>query len=136
MSSESSRSALLDTWTETSSIMFDSMMAANRAAFAAFGLDHPEADDDGAGATRAELSRRPGRERGRDDGKFGRYGGQYVPEALMPAIEELTDAYERYVLGNEDGFMDEFRERLADFGGRPTPLQRADRLSERYDTEV
>ncbi|MFC4360102.1 tryptophan synthase subunit beta [Halobium salinum] len=74
--------------------------------------------------------------RARADGKFGRYGGQYVPEALMPAIEELTDAYERYVLENEGGFMDEFRSRLADFGGRPTPLQRADRLSERYDREV
>ncbi|ELZ74363.1 tryptophan synthase subunit beta [Haloferax larsenii JCM 13917] len=70
------------------------------------------------------------------DGKFGDYGGQYVPEALMPAIEELEDAYERYVLNNEDGFMDEFRTRLRDFGGRPTPLQRADRLSERYDREV
>ncbi|CAI49673.1 tryptophan synthase beta subunit [Natronomonas pharaonis DSM 2160] len=70
------------------------------------------------------------------DTKFGDYGGQYVPEALMPAIEELTDAYERYVLENEDGFMDEFRERLRDFGGRPTPLQRADQLSERYDHEI
>ncbi|WP_253737199.1 tryptophan synthase subunit beta [Halohasta salina] len=70
------------------------------------------------------------------DGKFGDYGGQYVPEALMPAIGELDDAYQRYVLNNEDGFMDEFRERLADFGGRPTPLQRADRLSERYDLDV
>jgi tryptophan synthase beta chain len=68
--------------------------------------------------------------------KFGDYGGQYVPEVLMPAIEELTDAYERYVLDNEDGFMDEFRERLADFGGRPTPLQRADQLSERYGADV
>ena len=68
--------------------------------------------------------------------KFGEYGGQYVPESLMPAIEELTDAYERYVLDNEDGFTDEFRERLADFGGRPLPLQRADSLSARYDTEV
>ncbi|PSP66403.1 tryptophan synthase subunit beta, partial [Halobacteriales archaeon QS_1_69_70] len=67
---------------------------------------------------------------------FGDYGGQYVPEALMPAIEELTDAYERYVLGNEEGFMDEFRRRLAEFGGRPTPLQRADQLSARYDREV
>ena len=67
---------------------------------------------------------------------FGDYGGQYVPEALMPAIEELTDAYERYVLDNEDGFMDEFRQRIRDFGGRPTPLQRADQLSERYGTEV
>ena len=70
------------------------------------------------------------------NGKFGDYGGQYVPEALMPAIEELSDAYERYVLNNEDGFVDEFRRRLRDFGGRPTPLQRADRLSERYDREV
>jgi len=72
----------------------------------------------------------------RTDGKFGEYGGQYVPEALMPAIEELADAYERYVLDNEDGFMDEFRERLRDFGGRPTPLQRADNLSERYGIDV
>jgi tryptophan synthase beta chain len=70
------------------------------------------------------------------DSKFGDYGGQYVPEALMPAIEELTDAYERYVLDNEDGFMDEFRERLRDFGGRPIPLQYAEQLSARYDTAV
>ncbi|WP_435553107.1 tryptophan synthase subunit beta [Natrinema sp. CGMCC1.2065] len=69
-------------------------------------------------------------------GTFGDYGGQYVPEALMPALQELEDAYERYVLENEDGFMDEFRERMHDFGGRPTPLQRADRLSDRYDREV
>jgi tryptophan synthase beta chain len=54
----------------------------------------------------------------------------------MPAIEELTDAYERYVLENEDGFMDEFRQRLRDFGGRPTSLQRADNLSERYGVDV
>ena len=70
------------------------------------------------------------------DGKFGDYGGQYVPEALMPAMTELEDAYERYVLNNEEGFMDEFRDRLDDFGGRPTPLQRADQLSDRYDSEV
>ena len=75
-------------------------------------------------------------ETGSDHGKFGEYGGQYVPEALMPAIEELSDAYQRYVLENEDGFVDEFRERLADFGGRPTPLQHAAHLSERYDRDV
>ena len=68
--------------------------------------------------------------------KFGDYGGQYVPEALMPAIEELSDAYERYVRNNEEGFMDELRARLRDFGGRPTPLQRADRLSDRYGLDV
>ncbi|MFC6905034.1 tryptophan synthase subunit beta [Halalkalicoccus tibetensis] len=68
--------------------------------------------------------------------KFGRYGGQYVPEALMPAIGELEDAYHRFVLENEDGFMDDFRARLRDFGGRPTPLQHAEALSARYGREV
>jgi tryptophan synthase beta chain len=70
------------------------------------------------------------------DKTFGDYGGQYVPESLMPAIEELTDAYERYVLDNEDGFIDEFRARIRDFGGRPLPLQHAESLSARYDTTV
>jgi len=70
------------------------------------------------------------------DGKFGQYGGQYVPEALMPAISELADAYQRYVVNNEDGFMDEFRARLREFGGRPTPLQRAEQLSARYGMDV
>ncbi len=70
------------------------------------------------------------------DSKFGEYGGQYVPEALMPAIEELEDAYQRYVLENEAGFLDEFRRRLREFGGRPTPLQHADTLSDRYGTDV
>ncbi len=68
--------------------------------------------------------------------KFGRYGGQYVPEALMPAIGELEDAYQRYILENEEGFMDDFRARLRDFGGRPTPLQHAEALSARYGREV
>ena len=69
-------------------------------------------------------------------GKFGEYGGQYVPEVLMPAVEELTDAYERYVVENEDGFVDEFREHLRTFGGRPTPLQHAANLSETYGFDV
>jgi len=70
------------------------------------------------------------------DGTFGDYGGQYVPEVLMPAVEELTDAYERYVLDNEEGFVDDFRSRIREFGGRPTPLSHAANLSDRYDTEV
>ena len=70
------------------------------------------------------------------DATFGEYGGQYVPEALMPAIEELVDAYERYVRDNENGFRDEFRDRMRDFGGRPTPLQHADTLSQRYGLDV
>ena len=73
---------------------------------------------------------------GERPGTYGAYGGQYVPEALMPAIEELDDAYERYVLENEAEFMDDFEARIADFGGRPTPLQHAEQLSERYGFEV
>jgi tryptophan synthase beta chain len=69
-------------------------------------------------------------------GKFGGYGGQYVPEVLMPAVEELADAYERYVVENGDGFVDEFRRHLREFGGRPTPLSHAENLSERYGFDV
>ena len=68
--------------------------------------------------------------------KFGKYGGQYVPEVLMPAISELTSAYENYVRNNKDGFMDDFFDRLKDFGGRPTPLYKAERFSERYGREI
>ena len=68
--------------------------------------------------------------------KFGNYGGQYVPEVLMPAISELTIAYEKYVKNNEDGFMDDFLERLHGFGGRPTPLHKAEGLSDIYGKEI
>ena len=70
------------------------------------------------------------------DAKFGRYGGQFVPEALMPAIDELADAHDRFVQGNEAGFADDLRARLRDFGGRATPLQYAEQLSERYGIDV
>jgi tryptophan synthase beta chain len=88
--------------------------------------------DDEAASERASASEDSARTGDERTGKFGAYGGQYVPEALMPAVEELTDAYERYVLDNEDGFVDEFREHLREFGGRPTPLSYAANLSERY----
>jgi len=68
--------------------------------------------------------------------KYDDYGGQYVPESLMPAIAELEDAHERYVLGNEDGFTDELRRRLREFGGRPTPLGYAEQLSGRHGIDV
>jgi len=68
--------------------------------------------------------------------KYDDYGGQYVPESLMPAIAELEDAHERYVLGNEDGFTDELRRRLREFGGRPTPLGYAEQLSARHGIDV
>jgi tryptophan synthase beta chain len=61
--------------------------------------------------------------------RFGPYGGQFVPETLMPALAELEEAWDQ---AREDR---EYRTRLGDllrdFGGRPTPLYRASRLSER-----
>ncbi|MDI6888676.1 MAG: tryptophan synthase subunit beta [Methanocellales archaeon] len=65
---------------------------------------------------------------------FGRYGGQFVPEVLMPALEELAEGYERYK--NESTFIAELRHYLEDFGGRPTPLYYARRLSEQFDKRI
>jgi tryptophan synthase beta chain len=60
-------------------------------------------------------------------GRFGRYGGAYVPEILMPALEQLEAAF----LDAEDdpGFAAELGELLADYAGRPTPLTRCRNLA-------
>jgi tryptophan synthase beta chain len=61
--------------------------------------------------------------------RFGRYGGQFVPETLMPALAELEQAWER---AREDPtYRAELESLLRDFGGRPTPLYKAKRLSEK-----
>ncbi|HEV2997461.1 MAG TPA: pyridoxal-phosphate dependent enzyme, partial [Solirubrobacteraceae bacterium] len=61
--------------------------------------------------------------------RFGPYGGQYVPETLMPALSELELAW---AAAREDpGYRGELEGLLRDFAGRPTPLYRARRLSER-----
>jgi tryptophan synthase beta chain len=60
--------------------------------------------------------------------RFGPYGGQYVPETLMPALAELEAAW---IQAREDaGFKEELGTLLRDFAGRPTPLYHARRLSE------
>jgi tryptophan synthase beta chain len=61
--------------------------------------------------------------------RFGRYGGQYVPETLMPALAELEQAWLQ--TRADPSYRNELDELLRDFGGRPTPLYRARRLSER-----
>jgi tryptophan synthase beta chain len=59
--------------------------------------------------------------------RFGPYGGQYVPETLMPALTELEAAW---VAAREDPvFLEELGTLLRDFAGRPTPLYHAKRLS-------
>jgi tryptophan synthase beta chain len=60
--------------------------------------------------------------------RFGPYGGQYVPETLMPALTELEAAW---VAAREDpAFVAELGTLLRDFAGRPTPLYHAKRLSQ------
>ena len=53
-------------------------------------------------------------------GKYGKYGGKYIPETLVPAINELEDAYER--IRNDSDFKKEFDNYLQNYAGRPTPL--------------
>jgi tryptophan synthase beta chain len=61
--------------------------------------------------------------------RFGQYGGQFVPETLMPALAELEQAW---LQAREDAaYQTELNGLLRDFGGRPTPLYKARRLSER-----
>src|ERR671916_51787 len=65
-----------------------------------------------------------------EKGYFGPFGGRYVPETLIHALEELEEAYERY--RNDPEFGEE-RDRLArDFVGRPTPLMFAERLTRKW----
>ena len=61
-------------------------------------------------------------------GKFGRYGGQFVPETLMPALEELIAAYDE--ARSDPSFMQEFEHLLRTYVGRPSPLTYAKRLTE------
>jgi tryptophan synthase beta chain len=65
---------------------------------------------------------------------FGDFGGQYVPETLMKALEELEEAYETYL--DDEDFMSEYRSLLSEYSGRPTPLTPAERFSEEVGTEV
>jgi tryptophan synthase beta chain len=66
--------------------------------------------------------------------RFGPYGGQYVPETLMPALAELERAW---LEAREDpSYRAELDGLLRDFGGRPTPLYYARRLSERCGRRV
>jgi tryptophan synthase beta chain len=60
-------------------------------------------------------------------GHFGRFGGQFVPETLMPALEELTAAYEQ--ARQDASFDEEFRYYLKQYVGRPSPLYFAERLT-------
>ena len=62
-------------------------------------------------------------------GHFGKYGGRYVPEMLIPALEELEAAYEE--AKHDKKFQDEFKHLLKTYCGRPTPLTYAENLTKK-----
>ncbi len=63
-------------------------------------------------------------------GRFGNYGGQYVPEIVMPALNELEEAYDRYK--DDPEFQAEFKHYLNEYAGRPTLLYYAEKLTKHY----
>ena len=65
-----------------------------------------------------------------EGGYFGPFGGRYVPETLIHALEELEEAYERYK--DDPEFVEELDSLARDFVGRPTPLMFAERLTRRW----
>ncbi len=70
------------------------------------------------------------RQKGETGYYFGPFGGRYVPETLIHALEELEEAYERY--RNDPEFIEELDELARDFVGRPTPLMFAERLTKKW----
>lgn len=63
-------------------------------------------------------------------GRFGKFGGQYVPETLIPALSELETAFQEYV--HDLSFQAQLQELLRDYVGRPSPLYFAQRLTQHY----
>ena len=69
-----------------------------------------------------------------DAGYYGRFGGAYIPEILHHNVEMLTQAYYRYI--DDPQFIQQFNDLMRDYVGRPSPLYRAGRLSELYNTNI
>ena len=61
------------------------------------------------------------------EGYFGNYGGRFVPETIIPALDELTAAYQ--AIQNDVSFWQEFESLCHYYAGRPTPLYFAERLT-------
>ena len=62
------------------------------------------------------------------NGKFGNFGGKYIPETLVPAIEELEESYKKF--RNDSNFKKELKDYLENYAGRPTPIYLAKNLTE------
>ena len=62
------------------------------------------------------------------NGKFGNFGGKYIPETLVPAIEELEESYKKF--RKDSNFKKELKDYLENYAGRPTPIYLAKNLTE------
>jgi Pyridoxal-phosphate dependent enzyme. len=62
-------------------------------------------------------------------GRFGKFGGQYVPETIMSALIELEDEF--YKAMKDENFINDYKYYLKEYSGRPTPLYYAENLSKR-----
>ncbi len=67
-------------------------------------------------------------------GRFGPFGGRYVPETLVPAFDRLEAGIRQYL--HDADFQNEFQKELREWVGRPTALSHAPRLSARWGTDV
>ncbi|MGH7693287.1 MAG: pyridoxal-phosphate dependent enzyme, partial [Candidatus Dormibacteria bacterium] len=67
-------------------------------------------------------------------GRFGEWGGRFVPESLVPACEDLERAF--VSAWADPDFIKEYRSILADYAGRPTPVTECHRLSERLGVRI
>ena len=63
------------------------------------------------------------------DGRFGKYGGAYLPETLIPAINDITEGY--LTICRSSQFINELRRIRREFQGRPTPIYHCERLSQK-----
>ena len=68
------------------------------------------------------------------EGRFGEFGGRFVPETLIPACEELEAAFRD--AWADPAFVEEFHQILIDYGGRPSPLTECYRLSEQLGVRI
>ncbi len=69
-----------------------------------------------------------------ESGRFGDFGGRYLPESLVPACQELEAAFTK--AWADDTFVGRYRDLLRDYAGRPTPVTECARLSERLGVRV
>src|ERR1035437_10087877 len=76
--------------------------------------------------TPAAKTNPPADDRGHNRGLYGGYGGRYVPETLIPALEELEAGWRAALV--DESFTSELNELRTNYGGRPTPLT----LTERF----